>query len=142
MKASQRLKHYQLPLVLLHTAGLKLALEARWVVGCSRLAAKNQPLNTSGDLYQLKALLGYGKPAPDEEERLMTLRSQTGAAWQLHFTGSIELIEATAASLHPLPPLLASRRLWQAAKALFFYQDQCNLLLDADQLKAQLDAAS
>ena len=126
----------QLPLVLLQTRQQGLALEARWVAGCHRLNPASTRVAGVGVVHDLGGLLQ--SEAHSLEERLMTLHSPEGRTWQLYFRGSIDFIQVGIEALHPLPPLMASRRLWPSARALLQYQGRYSLLLDAMQLKAQL----
>lgn len=131
------LQGLRLKLVLLAQGGRMLALESRLVRGCRQQPP--QPQRTDTPVIQLDqfADVDTGHTPP----LLLELKQDAGPVVGL-WSGTADLIEVPATAIAPLPPSIATRKLWPALKALVIMDDQVVPLLDVSMLSATWDNKS
>lgn len=120
--SSEQPTQARVALVLFQVADYRVALEARHVL--SMTDHPNAPRTAAAQALLYEAPLCETSPPPPTS--WLTLRDAQGQ-WQLGVNGEITLQQLPAASLYPLPALLAARRFSPALCGFAFDRSQSQL---------------
>ena len=113
----------RLELVLFGAGGFRFGVEARQVLAARAAERDEAPL-------RVERLLALGEEPSSARGRVVLRVGSGSSGLDVAVEGPVELLGVAAASVHPLPPLLAARTRLQGLRALAFVEGQLLPLVD------------